>query len=73
MIWSKLNSGMYQFVSKVFDLPSLRSVAKYDSVDESLTDGVQFDAVRLLNQKLKESMKIGGKMGRARVILNGYK
>ena len=40
MIRSKLNSGIYQFVSKVFNTPFVGSVANYDSADGSSADGV---------------------------------
>ena len=56
MISTKLNRGTYDFVSSVFNLPSSRTLANYDSVDGSTKDGVLFDVVRLLGNRLKENM-----------------
>ena len=65
MIKGKLNSGMYQFVSKVFNLPSIRTIRHYDSVDGSSPDGIQFNVVRLMRSRLKDGIRIGKENGKS--------
>jgi len=42
MIRTELNRGTYDFVSKVFNLPSSQLIAGYDSVDDSCKNGVLY-------------------------------
>ena len=65
MLRSKMNKGTYAFVAGIFNLPSSRSVAYYDSVDGSAKDGILFDAVRLLQKRLRDTMKEGKTKGMA--------
>ena len=57
MISSRLNKGTYDFISSVFNLPSSRLIANYDSFDGSAKDGVLFEAVRILSKRMKDGMR----------------
>ena len=65
MIRSKLNRGTYDFVSSVFNLPSSRLIANYDSVDGSAKDGVQNGVVRILSKRLTEAMDKANENGQS--------
>ena len=51
-----MNLGTYDFVSKVFNLPSSRSIANYDLVDGSTKDDVLYNMLRILEVRLKDCM-----------------
>ena len=63
MIRSKMNRGSYDFLASVFNLPSSRTVSKYDSVDGSSKDGVLYEVVRLLKGRLGDKIRNGKQNG----------
>ena len=65
MLRSKMNVGTYEFVVKVFNLPSSRSVSNYNSINRSSKDGVMLEVVRILGKKLTDAMKIAKESGRS--------
>ena len=64
MLRQKLNKGTYDFVAGTFNLPSSRTIAKYDSMDGSSPDGFLFEVARALKNRLKEQMNQAEKEGK---------
>jgi len=57
-----MNRGTYKFVSKIYNLPSSKSVSNYDSVDDSSKDGVLYGVSPLIDKRSEvcDKKKIDG-------------
>ena len=52
MLNDKLKNGRYEFISKVFNLPSCRTISEYNSVGGNSSDGILHDVLKKLRSNL---------------------
>ena len=59
MLNDTLKNSQYEFISKVSNLPSCRTISEYSSVGDTPPDGILYDVLKKLKRTLKE-MEMNG-------------